>query len=144
MAEGWVRHLKNDLMEPFSAGVEKHGLNPVAVSVMAEAGVDISGHRSKLVDELENLQFDYVITVCDKARESCPFFAGPAKVVHVGFDDPPALAAGSKTREEELSHYRRVRDEIKAFVESLPEALSVESGRIGLPIVAGPDKEQSR
>ena len=123
MAEGWARHLKSDTIEAYSAGVETHGLNPLAVKVMAEAGVDISGHRSKRVDELKEIVFDYVITVCDNAHESCPLFPGKTQVVHVGFDDPPRLAQTAKTEEEALPHYRRVRDEIRAFVEKLPENL---------------------
>ncbi len=124
MAEGWARRLKDGSIEPFSAGIEKHGLNPLAVKVMAEAGVDISRHRSKTVGELGDVAFDYVVTVCDHAHESCPIFPGKAKVVHVGFDDPPRLAAGAETEEEALGHYRRVRDEIRAFVESLPDRLN--------------------
>ncbi|MFO7898672.1 MAG: arsenate reductase ArsC [Planctomycetota bacterium] len=124
MAEGWARHLKGDVIEPYSAGVETHGLNPLAVNVMAEAGVDISGHRSKNVSDVMHVPFDYVVTVCDHAHESCPLFPGKAKVVHVGFDDPPRLAAGAKTKEEALAHYRRVRDEIRAFVETLSDALA--------------------
>ena len=123
MAEGWARQLKGDQIEVHSAGVETHGLNPNAVKVMAEAGVDISGHRSKLVTELLELDFDYVITVCDNARESCPIFPKATKTIHIGFDDPPYLARNAATEEEALDHYRRVRDEIKAFVETLPESL---------------------
>jgi arsenate reductase len=123
MAEGWARHLKGDLVEAYSAGIETHGLNPRAVKVMAEAGVDISGHRSKHVRDLKDVPFDYVVTVCGHASENCPVFPGKVKVVHVGFDDPPKLAAGARTEEEALSHYRRVRDEIRAFVEKLPDAL---------------------
>ncbi|MBE7557759.1 arsenate reductase ArsC [bacterium] len=124
MAEGWARHLKDGVIQPYSAGIEKHGLNPLAVKVMAEAGVDISQHRSKTLDELGDVVFDYVVTVCDHAHESCPVFPGKTKVVHVGFDDPPRLAAGARTEEEALGHYRRVRDEIRAFVETLPERLN--------------------
>jgi arsenate reductase (thioredoxin) len=123
MAEGWARALKGDILEPYSAGVEIHGLNPKAVKVMAEAGVDISRHRSKNLDALKEVSFDYVITVCDNAHESCPLFPGKTRVVHVGFDDPPRLAKTARTEEEALAHYRRVRDEIRAFVERLPEAL---------------------
>jgi arsenate reductase len=123
MAEGWTRYLKGDVIEPYSAGIEMHGLNPNAVKVMAEAGVDISGHRSKHVEELTNIQFDHVVTVCDQAHESCPLFPGRTKVIHVGFDDPPRLAKEAKNEQEALSHYRRVRDEIRRFVESLPESL---------------------
>jgi len=124
MAEGWARHLKGGALEPYSAGVEVHGLNPRAVRVMAEAGVDISAHRSKHVNELKDIAFDYVVTVCDNARESCPLFPGRAKVVHAGFDDPPRLAKDANTEEETLGHYRRVRDEIRTFVETLPESLT--------------------
>ncbi len=123
MAEGWARALKGKSIEPYSAGIETHGLNGDAVRVMAEAGVDISGQRSKHVEDLRDIGFDYVVTVCDNARESCPLFPGKAKVVHVGFDDPPPLAAGAKTEDERLAPYRRVRDEIRAFVEKLPESL---------------------
>jgi len=123
MAEGWARHLKGDSVEPYSAGIEVHGLNPLAVQLMAEAGVDISGQRSKHVDELRDVEFDYVVTVCDHAHEHCPIFPGTAKVLHAGFDDPPRLAAGAATEEERLRHYRRVRDEIRAFVETLPGAV---------------------
>ncbi len=124
MAEGWARHLKGEVLEPYSAGVEVHGLDPRAVKVMAEAGVDISGHRSKHVGELKDIVFDYVVTVCDDAHESCPLFPGRTKVVHVGFDDPPRLAKNAATEEDALAHFRRVRDEIKAFVLMLPEALT--------------------
>jgi len=123
MAEGWTRALRGDRIEAFSAGIETHGLNPRAVQVMAEAGVDISGQRSKTVTDLPTQDFDYVVTVCDHAHESCPFFPGKTKVVHVGFDDPPRLAQEAKSDEEALVHYRRVRDEIKAFVKTLPEGL---------------------
>jgi arsenate reductase (thioredoxin) len=124
MAEGWARHLKSDQIEPYSAGIEAHGLNPDAVRVMAEAGVDISGGRSKVVSELSGVDFDYVVTVCGHAHESCPLFPGKAKVVHVGFDDPPRLAVGAKTEDERLAPYRRVRDEIREFVETLPGSLA--------------------
>ncbi len=123
MAEGWARALKQGLIHPYSAGIEPHGLNPLAVKVMREAGVDISKQTSKQVDSLKGREFDYVITVCDSARESCPIFLGKTKLLHVGFDDPPRLAAAAKTEEEALVHYRRVRDEIKTFIETLPEAL---------------------
>ncbi len=123
MAEGWAKHLKHDVIEPFSAGIEKHGMNNKAVKVMNEAGVDISGHHSKLIDELPIGKFDYVITVCDNAHESCPLFPGRGKVVHKGFDDPPRLAADAATEEEALEHYRRIRDEIREFVMTLPESI---------------------
>ena len=123
MAEGWARALKGDVIEAYSAGIETHGLNPNAVKVMAEAGVDISGNTSKNVDTLLDVSFDYVVTVCGHANENCPFFPGSAKVVHVGFDDPPALAKMAEGDEAKLDCYRRVRDEIRAYVEKLPEAL---------------------
>jgi arsenate reductase len=124
MAEGWARWLKGDVIEPYSAGVENRGLNPSAVKVMAEAGVDIAGHRSKVLAEVIDIPFDYVVVVCDDANESCPVFPGRVKRVHVSFDDPPRLARNAGTEEEALSHYRRMRDEIRAFVEKLPGALT--------------------
>ena len=123
MAEGWARALKGSEIEAFSAGIETHGLNPRAVKVMAEAGVDISSHRSKTIADLQTKDFDYVVTVCDHAHESCPLFLGKTKVVHIGFNDPPRLAKDARNEEEALAHYRRVRDEIKAFVETLPKGL---------------------
>jgi len=119
MAEGWARALKGDVIEAYSAGIETHGLNPNAVKVMAEAGVDISGHTSKNVETLLDVPFDYVVTVCGHANETCPMFPGKAKVVHVGFDDPPALARQVEGEEAKLACYRRVRDDIRAFVEKL-------------------------
>jgi len=124
MAEGWARHLHADRIAAYSAGIESHGLNPRAVAVMAEAGVDISGQRSKLLREVVDIPFDYVITVCDQANESCPVFPGPVKRMHAGFDDPPRLARDAKTEEEALRQYRRVRDEIRMFVEQLPGNLA--------------------
>ena len=123
MAEGWARHLKADCMVAYSAGVAPCGLNNLAVKVMAEAGVDISSQRSKHVGEFKDVQFDYVVTVCDDAREHCPVLPGPARLVHVSFDDPPRLAAGSRNQQEALEHYRRVRDEIRDFVRGLPQNL---------------------
>lgn len=125
MAEGWARQLKDDVIEAYSAGIETHGLNPRAVKVMAEAGVDISGQRSKNVDEVKDVPFDYVVTVCGHANESCPMWlSGKAKVVHVGFDDPPALSKNAKSEDEALGHYRRVRDEIRDFIREMPASLS--------------------
>lgn len=124
MAEGWTRHYWKNTIDVYSAGIETHGLNPNAVKVMAEEGVDISSHKSEHVNDLIHIPFDYVITVCGHAYENCPFFPGKAKVLHVGFDDPPKLAADAKTEEEALNHYRRVRDEIKAFVKTLPDFLN--------------------
>jgi arsenate reductase len=121
MAEGWTRCLKGDVLEPYSVGIETHGLNTNAVKVMAEAGVDISSHHSKHLEELKDVDFDYVITVCDNVYESCPMFPGKTKLIHVGFDDPPRLAKEAKTEGEALDIYRRVRDKIKTFIEDLPD-----------------------
>jgi arsenate reductase (thioredoxin) len=124
MAEGWARALKADRIEAHSAGIEKHGMNERAVRVMTEEGVDMSGQRSKTVDELPTREFDFVVTLCGHAEENCPYFPGKAKRVHRGFDDPPKLAAGAKSEDEVLSHYRRVRDEIREFVAGMPENLA--------------------
>lgn len=123
MAEGWARRLKADEFEPHSAGIEKHGMNPHAVRVMAEAGVDISQQFSKTTAELGASEFDYVITVCGHADEHCPVFPAKTRVVHVGFDDPPKLTRHLPDGEEKLAVYRRVRDEIRRFVETLPGIL---------------------
>ncbi len=122
MAEGWAKALKNDVIDAWSAGIEKHGLNPFAVKAMAEAGVDISGQQSTAISELPVTEFDWVITLCGHADETCPFF--PGKRIHVGFDDPPKLAEGEETDEKKLVHYMRVRDEIRDFILSLPDSLS--------------------
>ncbi|MEJ5365260.1 MAG: arsenate reductase ArsC [Desulfosoma sp.] len=119
MAEAWTRALKGDRYEAFSAGVDPKGLDPRAVKAMAEVGIDLGGQRSKSVDELPAQDYHYVITLCGHAQESCPFFPAATKRLHVPFDDPPVLAAGAATEEEAMAHYRRVRDEIKAFVETL-------------------------
>lgn len=124
MAEGWTRHLKGNVIEPFSAGIDPHGMNLLAIRAMAEAGVDISKHHSKHADSLRHIAFDCVVTVCDSAREACPIFPSAEKVVHVGFDDPPRLAKNAANDDEAMPHYRRVRDEIRAFVESLPNSLT--------------------
>jgi arsenate reductase len=123
MAEGWTRHLKGDQIDVWSAGVETHGLDPRAVRVMAEAGVDISRQQSTHVKEMLDMPFDYVITVCDHARESCPLFPRPVKKVHISFNDPPFLAKSADSEEEALDIYKSVRDEIRAYVETLPESL---------------------
>ena len=126
MAEGWTRHLKSDTIDVWSAGIETHGLNPNAVTVMAEVGVDISNHRSRHLDEIRHIPFDWVITVCDSAHENCPVFPGKVNRFHIRFDDPPRCAKDAKTEEAALAHYRRVRDEIKAFVNGLPGNLQQE------------------
>ncbi len=137
MAEGWARHLKSGVIEAYSAGVRATRLDPRAVAVMREAGVDISRQRAKQLAELQDLEFDYVVTLCGHARETCPAFPGRAQVVHRGFDDPPQLAAGARSEDEALAHYRRVRDEIRAFVEGLPQALEIDSGADGTEIPEG-------
>ena len=124
MAEGWTRHLKGDVIEAYSAGIETHGLNPNAVQVMGEAGVDITGHKSQHAAEFKDVEFDYVVTVCGHADENCPVFPGATKIIHVGFEDPPKLAAEAKSEHDALDCYRRVRDEIRSFVEKLPDALT--------------------
>ncbi len=127
IAEGWTRHLKNDKITVYSAGIETHGLNPNAVKVMADAGVDISGHTSQNIDEFSDTPIDYVITVCGHAHETCPFFPAECKVIHKGFDDPPKmakeLADKGASESEQLECYSSVRDQIRAFVETLPESL---------------------
>lgn len=128
MAEGWTRKLKNDQMEVYSAGVTPSTIDPKAVKVMAEAGVDISGQKSKDIDEFLGMEFDYVVTLCDHANESCPIFPGKTKRVHKGFDDPPVLAAGTPDEDSAMGHYRRVRDEIRSFVEELPDNLEKHTG----------------
>ncbi len=120
MAEGWARHLKPGVLEPYSAGTLPQSLNPFAVRVMQEAGVDISTYSSKHVDSFSGQPLDLVVTVCDGAKESCPVFAANIRTVHAGFDDPPKLAANAANEHEALEHYRRVRDEIRDFIEKLP------------------------
>ena len=120
MAEGLANALRGDLIEAKSAGTKPQALNPYAVMVMRELGIDISQNRSKSVEELEERKFDFVVTVCDDAHEQCPLWPGRGKVVHHSFDDPPRLAAGLKDQAEILGVYRRVRDEIRAYVEILP------------------------
>lgn len=116
MAEGWMRHLHGDEFEVYSAGIETHGLNPNAVKVMAEAGIDISNHKSILASEYKDIPFDVVITVCGHADENCPVYLGNTKKIHHGFDDPPRLARDIEDEEEKLVPYRRVRDEIRDYL----------------------------
>ncbi|MFG0241231.1 MAG: arsenate reductase ArsC [Phycisphaerales bacterium JB054] len=123
MAEGWARHLLADTVDACSAGTDPHGLNPLAVAAMREAGVDISGHTSKTIDACDPDTLDLVVTVCASAHETCPVFPGTARVVHRGFDDPPRLARDAGSDDEALPHYRRVRDEIRDFVRTLPDLL---------------------
>ena len=124
MAEAFAKKLKGDVMEVWSAGVSPAEVSPIAAEVMAEIGYDLSDHRAKHVRKLKKIKFDYVITLCDYALEVCPRFPGQTRVIHHGFDDPPSLAMTARTADEALGHYRRIRDEIKAFVETLPEALN--------------------
>ncbi|MCB1042295.1 MAG: arsenate reductase ArsC [Acidobacteria bacterium] len=128
MAEGWARHLKSEVIEAYSAGTNPQGLNPYAVKVMAEVGVDISSHRSQPIDALADIPLDFVVTVCGHAHETCPVFPGDCKVVHVGFEDPPqmakALAEQGASEQAQLDCYRKVRDQIRAFIETLPEGLN--------------------
>ncbi|HXB98283.1 MAG TPA: arsenate reductase ArsC [bacterium] len=128
MAEGWARALKAGSIEAFSAGLVAHGQNPNAIKVMAEAGVDITGQASKTLASLGGQAFDVVITVCGDADEQCPVFPGPTRKIHHGFDDPPKLAKDAKTGEEALGHFRRVRDEIKAYILTLPGSLDSAPG----------------
>ena len=123
MAEGWARHLKGETIEPYSAGLDLNPLNPSAVHVMAEVGIDISGQRPKHISDLRGIDFDFVVTVCDSANESCPVLPAEAKRLHVGFDDPPRLAGFANSDEDKLQIYRRVRDEIRAFVDGMPGTL---------------------
>jgi len=120
MAEGWARSIHGNRLNPHSAGTRPGSVDPRAILVMREAGVDISGHRSKSIADLARIDFDWVITVCDSANESCPVFPGAVKRLHVDFNDPPRLAANAASEDEALGHYRRVRDEIRAFVATLP------------------------
>lgn len=118
MAEGWGKYLKGSEFNFYSAGTKTHGLNPYAVKVMAEVGVDISGHKSKLTQDITDVVMDKVVTVCSDAHENCPYFPG-GEIIHHGFDDPPRLVKELESEEQVLSVYRRVRDEIKAFVQTL-------------------------
>jgi len=130
MAEGWTCHLKGNLIEAYSAGIETHGLNPNAVKVMAEAGIDISRNKSQHIDEFKDVKIDIVVTVCGHAHETCPFFPNNCKVIHVGFGDPPKmakdLAEQGANAEAQLDCYRKVRDEIKTFVQTMPQSLNKE------------------
>jgi len=132
MAEGFARALKSDVLDAHSAGISPHGLNPLAVRAMAEVGIDISGHTSKTPQDLAaaGVKLDIVVTVCDSAHESCPVIP-EARIVHAGFDDPPRLAKTAASEEEAMQHYRRVRDEIRAFVQTLPDAVMREDERGG-------------
>jgi arsenate reductase len=124
MAEAWTRELKGDQFESYSAGVEPKGIDPRAVKAMAEVGIDISGQASKDIEALGNQEFDYAVTLCDHANEACPFFPGKTRRIHRAFDDPPKLAAAAGSEEEAMTFYRRVREEIRVFVEKFPLSLA--------------------
>jgi arsenate reductase len=124
MAEGWARHLKGDVVEAFSAGIRPIGVSSRAVKVMAEAGVDISNHTSNHISDFPGIDFDYVVTLCDSVREQCPLFPANAKLIHRPFADP-YFAEG--TEEQVMAAFRKTRDEIKSFVERLPDILNQNS-----------------
>jgi arsenate reductase len=124
MAEAWTKKLKGDVIDAYSAGIAPKGVDPRAVKAMAEIGIDISAYRSKSTVEFMDSEFDHVITLCDNAQQACPFFPAKTRVLHHGFEDPPVLAGGAKNEEEAMAHYRRIRDEIRAYVETLPESLN--------------------
>lgn len=128
LAEAWTRHLHGGRYAPYSAGIEPRELDPRAIRVMAEVGIDISQQQPKHVDTLGTIEFDYVVTVCDHVHEACPFFPARKKLLHQGFPDPPALARGARDEEEALEHYRKVRDQVKAFADALPEILGDREG----------------
>lgn len=123
MAEGWTKALKDEIFECYSAGTKPQPINPLAVKVMGEAGVDIRQQTSKHLEDFTDWPFDFVVTVCDSVNEICPVFTGNARKIHAGFDDPPKLAEDARSEEEALVHYRRIRDEIRAYIETLPENL---------------------
>jgi len=123
MAEGWARRLKSDSIEAYSAGVSPAGVSIRAMAVMAEVGVDISAHRSQHVNDFADMDFDYVVTLCGYAEQECPVFGGGAKHVHRAFDDPVMVLG---TNDQIMAAFRKARDEIKAFVETLPESLEVD------------------
>jgi len=125
IAEGWARQLKGNIIDAYSAGIRPIGVSSRAIRAMAEAGVDISMHQSRHIDEFSGIDFDYVVTLCDNAYESCPVFSGKTRIVHKPFDDP-YFASGSE--EEIMATFRKVRDNIRTFVETLPEGLEGESG----------------
>lgn len=126
MAEGWAKALWPDVLDACSAGTAPQGLNRLAVRAMAEAGIDISRNQSRHIDTMRDPPPDVVVTVCDSAHENCPVLPGTTRVIHAGFDDPPRLAARATSDDEALPHYRRVRDEIRIFVETLPNYLQGE------------------
>jgi arsenate reductase (thioredoxin) len=120
MAEGWATHLKGDVIEAFSAGVYPTPVSRRAIQVMSEAGVDISWHKPKHVEDLVGIEFDYVITLCDNAAAECPRFKGKTRVIHKPFSDPGYMIG---SEEAILDAHRRCRDRIREFIETLPESL---------------------
>ena len=124
MAQGWCRSMQAGAVEAYSAGTNPHGINPLAVRAMGEVGIDISQETSKTPEQL-GMDFDFVLTVCDSAREACPVWPAGTRVLHRSFDDPPRLAAGAGSVDEAMPHYRRVRDEIKVWVQGLRQELDV-------------------
>ena len=129
MAEGWAHPLLGDQFESYSAGIDPTRVDPRAVRVMAEAGVDISSRHAKPISEIQDVDFDYVVTVCDQAREQCPYFPARVGTIHAGFEDPPVLAGRAKDEQEALAIYRRIRDEIRRFIEELPRVLEAKGRR---------------
>ncbi len=125
MAEGLCRKYCGDFLDAYSAGIETHGLNSRAVQVMGEKGIDISGHTSKTTESFGEMEFDFVVTVCSHAHETCPYFPAETQVLHRGFDDPPVLAANISSEEEILAVYRKVVNDIERFVKELPELLNL-------------------
>ena len=126
IAEGWARTLASEFIEPYSAGLAPKGIDMRAVRVMAEAGVDISFQNSKHVNELADINFDYVVTVCSDADKQCPVFTGGTSIIHRGFDDPPLITDGEQNEEKALAIYRRVRDEIRDFIITIEGVLNCE------------------
>jgi arsenate reductase len=116
MAEGLLKHITQNKYEIYSAGTKPSIVRPEAIKVLAEIGIDISKNRSKSVDEFANIEMDYVLTVCDNAKENCPYFPAKTKIIHHSFEDPPAI--GETDEDTTLQIFRRVRDEIKAYIEN--------------------------
>jgi len=125
IAEGWARELKGNVIDAYSAGIRPIGVSSRAIKVMAEEGVDISMHKSQHVDEFSGNDFDYVVTLCDNAAENCPVFSGKTRIVHKPFEDP-YFASGSE--EQIMAIFRKVRDDIRMFIETMPESLKDKSG----------------
>ena len=126
IAEGWARHLKGDVIDAYSAGIRPLGVSSRAIKVMAEVGVDISNHNSKHMGEFKGIDFDYVVTLCDNVSESCPVFTGKAKVIHKPFEDP---YLSTLDEENVIKAFRKVRDQIRVFVEEMPGNLCKEDAK---------------